>query len=221
MSLRTTIKNSLLPTDAKFCRFPFGISAGIVMRVDFSHQTRLLLGLYEIEIAGHCKRLLKQCKSGFDIGANAGYYSLILAKHTNGPVLAVEPESDGIAELRVNFEHNKYPLTCFQALVGAEQKDGMVTLDQLANEHFLPDFIKMDIEGGEVDALNGGRNLIKEHRPHMVIEVHSEQLEIECRKTLAEFDYKITRIDPRKWLPEERVDAYNGWIICDGSPGRP
>lgn len=218
MSLRTAIKNGLLPSKPRFCRFPFGISAGITMRIDFAHQTRLLLGLYEIEIAHHCRRLLKHCKSGFDIGANAGYYSLILAKHTKGPVIAVEPEIWGIEEMRLNFEQNNYPLTCVQALVGARLEIGMVTLDHLAAEHFKPDFIKMDIEGGEADALKGGLRLIEEHRPHMVIEVHSEALEAECREILSTFDYTIMGVSPRKWLPEERVDAYNGWIICEGTP---
>ncbi len=189
------------------------------MHVDFTHQTRLLLGLYEVEIAGHCKRLMRRSKGGFDIGANAGYYSLIIAKQTGGPVVAVEPVAENISEMQENFDKNDYPLTAIKALVGAAVSDDMTTLDQLALDYFRPDFIKMDIEGGEVDALKGGRQLIEQHRPHMVIEVHSEALEAECRKFLAQYDYKISRVDPRKWMPEERVDAYNGWIICEGFPG--
>jgi len=190
------------------------------MRVDFAHQSRLLVGLYEVEIAGHCKRLLSQCTSAFDIGANAGYYSLILAKHTGGEVIAVEPENHSIAEMQANFDKNPYPITPVQAMVGIEVADNMTTLDQLSQNHFSPDFIKMDIEGGEADALGGGQALIERHRPHMVIEVHSESLEAECREILGRYNYKITRVDPRGWLPEERVDAYNGWIICEGAPGR-
>ena len=220
MSFRSALKSALLPSKPDFRRFPFGISSGIVMRVDFSHQSRLLAGLYEVEIAGHCKRLLGQSKNAFDIGANAGYYSLILAKHTGGEVIAVEPENSGIAEMQANFDKNPYPVTPVQAMVGIATSDNMVTLDQLSQNHFSPDFIKMDIEGGEADALNGGQELIKRHRPHMVIEVHSENLETECREILGRYNYKITRVDPRGWLPEERVDAYNGWIICEGAPGK-
>ena len=57
------------------------------MRVDFNHQTRLYLGLYELEIARHCKRLLQQCGNAFDIGGNNGYYTFILGKHTGGKVI--------------------------------------------------------------------------------------------------------------------------------------
>jgi hypothetical protein len=218
MSIRSALKNVLIPSEVNFRRFPFGISSGIVMRVDFRHQTRIFLGLYEIEIAGHCKRLLRRSRCAFDIGANAGYYSLILGKHTGGKVIAVEPMDAGISEMHANFEHNPYPITAVQALVGASPGDGMVSIDQLAEAHFTPDFIKMDIEGGELAALEGARHILETHRPHMVIEVHSKDLENGCRELLTPYGYTITRVDPRGWLPEERVDGYNGWIICEGSP---
>ncbi len=220
MTLYSTLKNALLPSPADFRRFPFGIGSGIVMRVDFNHQTRLFLGLYEIEIAGHCKRLLRQSKSAFDIGANAGYYSLVLAKHTGGRVLAIEPVSENISEMQANFDQNHYPITAVKALVGAKPEGGATSLDRLSSDHFRPDFIKMDIEGGEVDALKGGLGLMEEHRPHMVIEVHGEELEAQCREILNRYGYRIIRVDPRSWLPERRVEDYNGWIVCEGSPGQ-
>ncbi|MBL6931616.1 MAG: FkbM family methyltransferase [Rhodospirillales bacterium] len=218
MAFISILKDTLLPSSADFRRFPFGIGSGIVMSLDFTHQTRLFLGLYEIEIAGHCKRLLRQSRSAFDIGANAGYYSLILAKHTGGQVVAVEPVDENISKMQANFARNPYPITAVQALVGAKSEGDTVSLDQLSADYFRPDFIKMDIEGGEVDALQGGLRLLEEHRPHLVIEVHGEQLEAGCREILTRFDYRITRVAPRTWLPETRVDAYNGWIICEGSP---
>lgn len=221
MSFYSFLKNSLLPSSADFRRFPFGLASGIVMRVDFAHQTRLYLGLYEIEIAGYCKRLLKQSQCAFDIGAHSGYYSLILAKHTNGRVIAVEPVSEDIAEMKANFAQNNFPITAVEALVDARPDGIRTSIDQLCSDHFRPDFIKMDIEGGEVEALKGAIRLIDEHRPHMVIEVHSEELEADCREILTRYNYKITRVDPRRWLPENRVDQYNGWIICEGSPGKP
>jgi len=221
MSIRSSLKNILLPTNTDFCRFPFGISSGVVMRVDFSHQTRLFIGLYEVEIAGHCTRLLRQSRCAFDIGANAGYYSLILAKHTGGKVIAVEPVGENIAEMQANFSRNEYPVSAVQAMIGKTPGENMTTLDQLGSDHFMPDFIKMDIEGGEVDALRGGQHLLAIHRPHLVIEVHSRELEAGCRELLGSYGYKIIRVDPRRWLAEERVDEYNGWIICEGSPGNP
>ncbi len=220
MSFYSTLKNAFLPSAVDFRRLPFGVGAGVVMRIDFSHQTRLFFGLYEIEIAGYCKRLLRQSKNAFDIGANAGYYSLILAKHTGGKVVAVEPVSENISEMQENFDRNDYPITVVKALLGAKPEGGTISLDRLCSDHFRPDFIKMDIEGGEVDALKGGVGLIEEYRPHMVIEVHGEDLEAGCREILNRYGYRITRVAPRAWLPERRVDEYNGWIICEGSPGQ-
>ncbi|MBT3359055.1 MAG: hypothetical protein HN403_05455 [Rhodospirillales bacterium] len=144
---------------------------------------------------------------------------MILAKHTGGQVLAVEPADENISEMLANFGHNNYPITAKKALVGAKPEGEMVSLDQLSSDHFPPDFIKIDIEGGEVSALKGGIRLFEEHRPHMVIEVHGEELEKECREFLSPYGYKITRVEPRTWLHETRVDEYNGWIICEGAPG--
>lgn len=219
MTFLSSLKSSLLPSSIDFRRFPIGLASGIVMRVDFSNQARLYLGLYEIEIAKHCKRLLRHSRNAFDIGANAGYYSLVLAKHTGGPVIAVEPVSEILSEMQANVDHNNYQITPVNALVGTKPEGDMTSIDLLSTEYFRPDFIKMDIEGGEARALEGGIKLIEEHRPHMVIEVHSETLEDRCIEILTPYGYKITPVAPRTWLPENRVDAYNGWIICEGSPG--
>lgn len=50
----------------------------------------------------------------------------------------------------------------------------VVALDDLVREGRIapPSFVKMDIEGAEVDALDGMRALIAEHRPVVLCEVH-------------------------------------------------
>lgn len=48
------------------------------------------------------------------------------------------------------------------------------TLDAIVEEAGLvPDFVKMDIEGAEHEALLGARCLAKEHRPKFLVEMHS------------------------------------------------
>jgi FkbM family methyltransferase len=56
-----------------------------------------------------------------------------------------------------------------------------VTLDKFAETERAPDLIKCDVEGAEVEVFRGGQNLLKEKRPAIVCELHSE----ENRRSLA------------------------------------
>jgi len=38
-----------------------------------------------------------------------------------------------------------------------------------------PDVVKLDIEGGEVEALPGMRKMLQEHRPLMLVEIHGTE----------------------------------------------
>jgi FkbM family methyltransferase len=55
-----------------------------------------------------------------------------------------------------------------------DQKLPLTTIDKLVVELNLPrvDFIKMDIEGAEVKALNGGRETIAKYHPRMALSVY-------------------------------------------------
>ena len=50
-----------------------------------------------------------------------------------------------------------------------------VTLDDLLDQGPAPDIIKMDIEGAEIMALQGGKRLLAEARPVFYVEVGHEQ----------------------------------------------
>ena len=61
-------------------------------------------------------------------------------------------------------------------------------LDDLIARHHLrpPDFIKMDIEGAEADAILGMRDTIARHRPTVLVELHGQSA---ARGTLAGVDW--------------------------------
>jgi FkbM family methyltransferase len=48
----------------------------------------------------------------------------------------------------------------------------VVALDDFIPEKYSPNFVKMDIEGAEMEALEGMTNLIENHRPHLAISVY-------------------------------------------------
>jgi FkbM family methyltransferase len=82
----------------------------------------------------------------------------------------------------------------------------IITLDSLELEGL--DFIKIDIEGMEVEALIGATNTIKNYRPWAYIEYwNSDQLAL--KSYFDNMDYTIYRLDPANILccPNERLLA--------------
>lgn len=55
-----------------------------------------------------------------------------------------------------------------------------MTLDSFAEKQKLPrvDFIKMDVEGAEADALEGAANIIKKYTPRMALSAYHKELDI-------------------------------------------
>ncbi len=58
-----------------------------------------------------------------------------------------------------------------------------VTLDSLAREYGMPDFVKVDVEGGEVNVLAGAATVIG-HGCDWLIEYHSHALRDQCARML-------------------------------------
>ncbi len=86
--------------------------------------------------------------------------------------------------------------------------------DTLANRHFVPDIIKLDIEGGEVEALRGASQVLAQRRPAIQLEVHGKEVEWECLSLLRDAGYDPpTVVDRRRWLPEHRPIDHNRWLI--------
>lgn len=74
-----------------------------------------------------------------------------------------------------------------------EEKIEIATLDQDIADHNLPppDFIKIDIEGLEIEALRGARETLRSHQPALFLEMHGE--------TMAEKRRKVTEIVRFLW----------------------
>lgn len=92
----------------------------------------------------------------------------------------------------------------FSALAPTVQVEAR-TLDRLATEGLPPpQFMKIDIEGAEYDALLGAREILGRHRPLLCISVHENHrkgVEKQCLEFLADFNYSLTLIDTNKVTP--------------------
>ena len=69
----------------------------------------------------------------------------------------------------------------------------IVSLDHYVKENILPppSFIKIDIEGAEIDCLRGGYELINKYKPNMLIEFHELDLLKEGYHLLKSWGYRL------------------------------
>jgi FkbM family methyltransferase len=140
-----------------------------------------------------------------DIGANIGYYALTEAKlvGNKGDVIAIEPVPSNVKMLKSNIAANGYNnIRIYEVAIGPENRSAkmylsnksnlsamlpnkestgnyltvpMVTLDSLlANEKQI-DYIQMDMEGYEVEAIKGMLGILNRYHPGIFMEIHSPQ----------------------------------------------
>lgn len=173
------------------------------------------LGTYELEKQRALFKFIKPGMIVYDIGAQAGFYTLLFSRLVGpqGRVYAFEPCAfemrNLIDHITINQLRNVHAI---QAAVAAETGLTAFTVDRgisqnsLTTESFLnvwavrlddrifpaPDLIKMDVEGGESSVLIGARSLIMEHRPVLFIALHGREQHQKCASILQDFGYRIT-----------------------------
>src|SRR5262249_42207346 len=151
----------LLPRGAAPRTIPFGPLRGLRMEIDLSSQARLYLGVFEIELVRWFRAFCRRGSSSFDVGAREGYLTLLLARlSAGGRVLAIEADRIEYERLRRNIALNpclpRAPEPRLARITGRTAGEFDVTLDDLAaHEGFVPDLVKLDVEGWELRALEG------------------------------------------------------------------
>jgi FkbM family methyltransferase len=70
-----------------------------------------------------------------------------------------------------------------------------IALDDFAREAPAPQAIKCDVEGVELKVLRGAEQTLREHRPWIICEMHSEANDSACRELLRKFGYDFSAID--------------------------
>ncbi len=154
-------------------------------------------GIYEPVETTMIKKLIKPNYVVLDIGANIGYFTLMMAKQSK-QLYAFEPEPRNYQTLQKNIEFNHLENVHLYNYAIAEVsgittlhlcdtnrgmhriyesqfcKEGTVNVETIAIDDLIEyaDFIKIDIEGAELGALKGMKRLLKKHHPILLMEFH-------------------------------------------------
>jgi FkbM family methyltransferase len=181
---------------------------------------RVLLGTYEREQTRLFRQLVRPGDAVLDVGAAAGYYTLLASRLVGkkGRVLAFEPDPQNAFylqwHLRLNRARNVKPHTMAVANDNGHARFGggtgtgtaslcgdgeiVVTVgrldDVLAGLPHRINHIKIDVEGAELEVLEGGRQLIEKHRPTLFLSTHGACVHRDCCQWLQTMGYRLSPI---------------------------
>ncbi len=200
---------SRVPIDVYFYGFRIRLLLG-----EFPLAFYVFLEVYEPKERNLLLEKLKP-RTAIDVGAHVGSYSFILAKTCN-MVVALEPQDEVrrvlLRNLRLNRVNNVYVLP-----FAASSMSGMsaeiigrgglatilpgkgpvttITIDEVVKQFFPdkgPDFIKIDVEGHELEVLKGALKTLKERKPLLLIEVMNHNND-SVRRLLGEVGYQLIK----------------------------
>ena len=210
-----------------------GKLAGFYMLLDLQSEKDYWLGTYEPELQEAITGLVQPGMVAYDLGANIGYITLLLARCVgeSGQVVAIEALPDNLERLDNNITLNKLdPIVkiVHGAVVERSQQvnfsvgpsDGMgkvegsagrqdleysetITVEGMALDDYVyqsgnpvPQFVKIDIEGGEVLAFQGMKRVLNEVRPIVLMELHGPEAAVAAWQALTYAGYQICYMKP-------------------------
>jgi hypothetical protein len=225
--LKRSLKSVFLPHGIVPRRILRGELAGFTMLIDLQEDTQVWRGVYEQALQKWVAQNVRSEAVCFDIGAAEGWSSLLMAKYASkGSVFAFEPSSrgDGIEEVfRLNRDKTLASLRVVKAFVGKSDQTpelcGKQLIPTTSLDHFCGvekidrcDVIKIDVDGPEVDVLDGASATIKKFFPKLCVEIHSKQALVEVSDRLDFWGYEYFVVDPPSH--EHRPIEFNPMVFA-------
>lgn len=200
-----------------------------------SHNISVVLGTYErkqsIEFASFCKN----SKSFWDLGAHVGYYTLLYHfNSTGGKIAAFEPSERNANLFRKHMDMNKISnYNLFEVAVSDkegvlsfnktatsvagkldEQGDSKVNVVKLSKmvaegKIAIPDLVKMDIEGAEVNVLKDMKQIFTEKKPVLFVSTHGKEVHLACVALLKDMGYILKALDRTDMEAAREILAYS------------
>jgi FkbM family methyltransferase len=192
------------------------------------------LGSYEMNKRLAFERLIPPGAVTYDIGANVGYFSLLAARLAGpeGQVYAFEPLPRNIDYLKKHVAINAIEnIEVVEAAVSAQSGEAhfdlgassamghlaesggitvrMVSLDEMlaAGELRPPDYMKVDVEGAEYEALKGAQELLAQHKPILFLDTHQREAHLPTIELLKKLGYTFEILDGKSLTATKELIA--------------
>ncbi len=135
--------------------------------------------------------MLPQSPSMLELGAYWAHYSMWLKKkRPAAAVMMVEPDAGNLRVGSANFQLNNYQGEFTQAFVGK----GHFEVDDFLQRRKAPhlDILHSDIQGFEVEMLDGASTSLAQHRiDYVFVSTHSQELHYAVVNKLKSLNYRI------------------------------
>lgn len=163
-----------------------------------SHRNLIMKDVYEEKITQKIQEEVNKKDIFIDIGAHIGYYSILASTLGFKKVLAFEPVPENFHYLRKNINLNnkkkiipkkiglgsKNKLKRFYHNLESTAKSSILDINKKDTKNLIkiqikrgdniieakPNFIKIDVEGYELEVIKGLQNIIKESLPKIIFE---------------------------------------------------
>src|SRR6266542_1650383 len=127
----------------------------------------------------------RRCEWMIDVGAGHGELCLFFLKHSRArPVVAIEPQASERELMRRNLALNgcesSEALVWVSKLIGLDDGPEFVPLAKLPVDNTRHGFIKIDVDGADMDVLRSGETMLATTAVDLLVEPHSLPLEQEC-----------------------------------------
>lgn len=177
---------------------------------------------YELDMLKDIEEKVSNNDLILDVGANIGNHSIHFAKICNCNVLSFEPQKEVFSILNENIRLNNLSslVKAYNIGIGARNTKGNLTiidknnsgtgkiefdengeiivktLDSILKKYTnINDLkiIKIDVEGRELEVLQGARGIINKFNPMIYIEIQSSNLFEEISLFLSKYGYKVKK----------------------------
>jgi len=213
----SVLKNIVVRSGSRPRTIPFGPFKGLRFNIDLTSQTQFYFGLWEFETHPYIHAALRESNWLIDVGAGFGELCVLFRKNL-WHAIAIEPDAASLPLLHSNLELNGLSDSDVQIVpkyVGTVNDQDHLRVDDIDVDRSRTGFIKIDIDGFEVDALESAASLLSEANVTLLVEVHSHELESRCIEFLKQQRYKSEVIRNSRWrwiIPELRPLPLNRWI---------
>ena len=188
-----------------------------------SADLHIISDSYEFNVRVLFEKIASKSRIILDVGANVGKYAILACKsNPDSRVFAFEPSGSNFYILRINKELNKCKNLNLCKIGLSDKKgkmklyDGLgtgsfslkvksqkfeeVTTDKLDNLFKEIDLIKIDVEGAELDVLNGAKKLLSKKKiKNLIVELDKEN-EKKIIELMRNFGYRVKKIQYNNFL---------------------